>query len=185
MKYEILTNTFKLNNFKCTKLFPAFILVMLFLMCFTNVKSQTTYEYVYTYDNAGNRTVRLCPSIILNQKTKDTTLTKKDSVLSQNSLLTRNDSISQHLLASDSLSAENNGKIVLSVFPNPTDGLLTLKINGTTQTQDVKILIYNEAGVLLTQSEFNSLEQLIDLTNFSAGKYILNVKIKDLDIKNI
>ena len=159
------------------KIFPALILQILFFLCFTNSWGQTYIEYLY--DDSGNRTDR---QIVMSAKIADTSLVHKDSLITHNDSLMHNDSIHQPTLTAANnnvLFTEQVGEIKVSVFPNPTNGKLTLKVNSIQELTDAKYFIYTESGVLLTQSVFDNTEQVVDFTTFSVGNYILKIMFKD------
>ncbi len=142
------------------------LLFIQLVLLFTGVKAQTYIEY--TYDNAGNRTQRY----VVYLKISDTTHT--------------NDSTAHVNPPADSsfVFSENIGNCKVSVFPNPTQGTLTLRIINTlspAQTPETKTFIYNEAGTLLKQSVATEPEQNIDFSIFSVGVYYLKVMVNGKD----
>ena len=63
----------------------------------------------------------------------------------------------------------------LSIFPNPTKGVIYLETDMF--ANDAKVSIYNSAGVLVYKSLVNSYDQnyKIDLSELESGMYIINV----------
>ena len=66
----------------------------------------------------------------------------------------------------------NNNKI--SIFPNPTAGLVTLYF-GTIQPQKANVKIYNLQGKKILSETFRSDEETIDLTGYLEGMYLVEV----------
>ncbi|MFA4853264.1 MAG: T9SS type A sorting domain-containing protein [Bacteroidales bacterium] len=136
------------------------------VLLFAGAKAQTYIEY--TYDAAGNRTQRF----VIYLKLADTTNLQ--------------DSASQVNQPADSSSvfSENIGNCKVSVFPNPIQGKLTLRIINTlspAQTPETKTFIYNESGTLLKQTVATEPEQSIDFSMFTVGVYYLKVMVNNAD----
>jgi len=131
------------------------------------LKSQSTF-IEYTYDNAGNRISRTVISMRLR---KDTS---QDSTKTKDSLLTK-----KQFTDSTALFSENAGNINVSVYPNPTKGLLNLEIENT-ETPNERISaeysIINENGNIIFNKKYLGKLQAIDFTMYSAGIYYLKIK---------
>lgn len=72
--------------------------------------------------------------------------------------------------------AINNNNNIMSVFPNPSDGMVDINI-----TEDVEVSIYNQIGVLIysdnvDRGEENHLEYVF--YNLNAGLYLVNINGK-------
>lgn len=120
-------------------------------------QSKTFIEYLY--DANGNRTYR---HVV---------------VVSGNNLKTTKPDSSE--LFVKELFLEKLGSIEVSVFPNPTNGIINLKLDDKSLAalSDAIIEIYNESGVKLFYEKWNNLNQVVDLTNFSGGVYYLKLWI--------
>ncbi len=67
----------------------------------------------------------------------------------------------------------DNELLNVSIFPNPTNGMLTIKIPNS--TQNTKISIYAINGQLLKQMNTLDQEINVDLSNYSKGVYFVNL----------
>ncbi|MFY7732104.1 MAG: T9SS type A sorting domain-containing protein, partial [Bacteroidia bacterium] len=71
-----------------------------------------------------------------------------------------------------------NGNNVVSIYPNPNNGLVKLKLMETTNA-DVTVKVYNIMGVLaktLTLNHKDLTEKQLDLTSFASGVYLVQVE---------
>ena len=144
---------------------PLFLFCISIFFLFTGLKAQTFIQY--TYDDAGNRTVREIITLRLsNPNNNDSTAsdsTKIDSTLLYTCIL---------------------GNYNISVFPNPTQGLLTLQIydnNSPEKPAMSEIFIYNLSGILIKQTTVNEIKQIIDFSAYAVGIYYLKVVINGKD----
>lgn len=62
------------------------------------------------------------------------------------------------------------------VYPNPTDGVVTISVE---KRQPKKIVLYNLAGKELLAILTNQQEEKIDLNNLPSGIYLISVELKD------
>jgi len=67
---------------------------------------------------------------------------------------------------------ELEGKDILSIYPNPSEGKFSLN----SKTKNGEILVYNSLGEIVFQSRINSSISTIDLSNQASGIYFVNVK---------
>lgn len=67
----------------------------------------------------------------------------------------------------------------ITVYPNPTSGMLKVDIPGAQQFEKALIALYDVAGKLL--QEWNNVTQsnAIDLAAHSAGEYMLQITLND------
>lgn len=76
--------------------------------------------------------------------------------------------------------AENNSETDFSVYPNPSNGIITLNLTPPANAQDKPgkgtLIVCNVLGVKIYQSEIHKLQSEIDLNNQPAGIYFLKVK---------
>jgi hypothetical protein len=113
----------------------------------------------FSYDANGNRIMRWV---------EITKISKADS-----SDTLRVDSASK--LQQGKLSSIN--KITASLFPNPTEGFITLKIEGMETAENVEYSFFTISGVEILNGNTTSLETKLNIGNFPAGTYIVNVKL--------
>ena len=60
----------------------------------------------------------------------------------------------------------------ISVYPNPTIDVITIDIGGN-ELKNSQYEIFNITGKLITSNTIKNKKQLIDLTHFSKGNYLL------------
>lgn len=128
--------------------------IIFFLLCFYAYgQAQTstyTYDYTYTYNAAGNRTLRVV----------DSTLMK-----GARQLIPMRDTSSSSVLES------------VQLYPNPTTGIITIKIV-TTEAKPVHISVYDLKGRMLKEESLPGNQDLIDISNFPAGEYMMKIKVE-------
>ncbi|MCX6282200.1 MAG: T9SS type A sorting domain-containing protein [Bacteroidetes bacterium] len=111
----------------------------------------------FSYDLTGNREHRWVTVIPMQ---------KFDSI----------DSIKQDSIIKNYDGLQNHQRITISLFPNPTKGILDLTINGLKEGELVEYWLYSLGGKQLSKSQTTSAGTHIDLSNFIAGIYIITVK---------
>jgi hypothetical protein len=67
----------------------------------------------------------------------------------------------------------------LRLYPNPTDGLLTVEITGFTAATRARIELYSSTGRLLDRLTEVEAVNTLDMTAFPAGVYFLRAEIDD------
>ncbi len=125
-------------------------ILFLILLVFCSVSllnAQALYEYVY--DEAGNRIAR---KIIHLSSKMDEGVEYVDVV-------------------EDQLSG-----LDVQVFPNPTKGLLELKISGTNKAENYSVSVFDAFGKLIIKKAFAGNGRFqIDLSNYPNGYYIVTI----------
>ena len=71
-------------------------------------------------------------------------------------------------------------KIEAKVYPNPATSYLTLSLS---KEGSYKVLLYDNAGILLNEFNVNGIEYNIPMQSYSAGIYYLNVVSENKNIK--
>jgi hypothetical protein len=141
---------------KVVKLKLLFILiVMLHISIVSMSNAQNTTSVRFSYDMAGNRltrTVHLPPNNI--KKHTGNTETN-DSIAVQSSL----------------------GDYVITVFPNPTKGALTIEVKGGNMDEKVNTLIFLSNGRQLQSIQAKVGIIPVDMTKYTSGWYILRICI--------
>lgn len=147
------TNTnFKYSHFSK---YPVALLLTLILSIFC---AQLSAQVSYTYDNAGNRLSRTI--IMPGGASKVRKGIATDSTAQK-------DAISNH---------------EITIYPNPTKGLLKVQINGLTDTDMATIALSDIKGnVLITRRVGESIETL-DITSMPDGVYLIKI-IYGTDVK--
>jgi len=133
-----------------------------FLLFSIDLFAQKTNPIVvnYSYDENGNRVRRW---IDVEKLAKDDTI---DS-LQQDSLIKKNITNSGIL----------NGTI--SLFPNPTEGLLDMKITGMKDGETAECIFVSLTGQELLRKKTGSPISRIDISAFPPGTYLVNVTLRN------
>ncbi len=122
---------------------------VIFILMFINLTFLLRAQrFVYSYDQAGNRTERM---YMLSRMSGEADTTKE---------------YAQKI---------NDNKI--AVLPNPTRGRLSVKIDNLKSEQKATVMLFDEKGMLLSKMENASEISYIDISQKPAGVYILKVYI--------
>lgn len=70
---------------------------------------------------------------------------------------------------------ELNTNTMISLSPNPGDGMFTVSVISRTENVDGTLMVYNSSGRLLNEHPLNRIKNMFNYTNFPAGMYILEV----------
>lgn len=105
-------------------------------------------QVVYNYDNAGNRLSR--------------------STGSKSSKSRRKEHADEEFI---------NLSQLIYVGPNPTTGLLTIRIPSLTDGSQCSVALYSMSGQVLQESVVTSQETTLDLSSYPNGYYLLTTKL--------
>lgn len=131
-------------------IYRIFILLGLLLIFHTNISFP---QYVsYGYDATGNRIKR---EIVMSTYNNIRKAPQKASV-------------------SECLSDRT-----IKIYPNPTKGMLKIEIGGWTETDRGSITIHSTNGAILITRSLTESSMTFDITNYSAGIYLMHIKIGD------
>jgi hypothetical protein len=72
---------------------------------------------------------------------------------------------------------EDVGQQKLSIYPNPTRGELKIEITGIDVLKPSSIIIYNETGKMLYQKRQITGSDIINMSDYPNGLYILKVNL--------
>ena len=124
-------------------------LFLMLLICATgsHVFSQTIS---YGYDQAGNRVSRKIVSLGSPQSAKQNT--------------------------DKTVVTEPLGERTITVYPNPTKGILSIEIKGGNIEEVIHLYIYNGQGAMLYSAVAQQGLNPLHLTNYPSGWYILRVQ---------
>ena len=67
----------------------------------------------------------------------------------------------------------------ISIYPNPTAGLLKISISGWETTDKCKFTIFSLKGALIQEIQVSSSVTEIDLSDESDGMYLLNIELNE------
>lgn len=131
-------------------LFPGLLLLL-------TVAIHSQNKIKYTYDEAGNRTSRM---VILNASQ----IVKSDTQLPDSTEL-------QDML----------GDLSITIYPNPTRGQLSVEIEGSDpgEEEDLQIILISGQGQLLYSRKALSGINIVNMTAYPSGWYLMRVRIKD------
>ena len=111
---------------------------------------------VYTYDASGNRTLR-----------------QKEIVYNTRSVVDGGSNEPEEY--SDTLSLSSK----VTIYPNPTEGLLRIDITGMEQVDHSSLSVYGQSGQLLLSVSPLSVSNDIDLTGYPSAVYYFNIFLDD------
>lgn len=74
---------------------------------------------------------------------------------------------------------ETQDGVSLIIYPNPGDDFLQIKINGTFNSNETFVRIYDMAGKQLLMQQMTVQDQWIDMSKFSCGMYVINIVTTD------
>jgi hypothetical protein len=132
--------------------------IVIILLLSINAKSQNLIIH-FSYDDNGNRIKRWVTVLKIMEQDSIDTLMVRDSNLRKN-------------LAGTYLDLEE----LISVFPNPSEGFLTLEIKEILPGACANVRLFTLSGQeMLQQNACNSLNT-IDVTSLAPGSYILVVR---------
>lgn len=112
----------------------------------------------YSYDANGNRVQRW----ITIEK-----ITKADTA----------DSLHHDSVVKNNITNSKNLRKIISLYPNPTQGLLDLKITGLKDGETAEFVFVSLTGQELLRKKTGLLITPIDISNFAPGTYIVNVTL--------
>jgi hypothetical protein len=140
------------------------IILLIAIFHFACLYSQTDItSYSYEYDESGNRTKR--ELIFL-----------EDGKRGGGETVVAN---SEDTVAKTRIFADAIDNTIINVYPNPTDGLLTLEFSELPEQTKVIAYVYDTQGKLLLQTEIFDKHTDLDFSVFRTGIYILQVYVNE------
>lgn len=136
------------------------ILIVLLLLGF-HAFSQT--EYSFTYDNSGNRT-----NINLIEFKTSEVITDSLKITVTNPTV--------------DFYTDTIYNTSLKIYPNPTRGILQIEIKAAASSGEIKIIVYNNSGVLVLKNETIKQSTVIDLMGQPIGIYYMKICISETEI---
>jgi len=118
-------------------------------------------QLTFTYDTAGNQTERFyCPDAC---SSSDKKANEKET----------------ELIAESDEPEVNDLEEQLSVFPNPTEGYVSIKIESALFKKVSTVNVYSSNSSLVKTLKVNSQHLQVDLTNMPSGVYFLHIHMND------
>lgn len=156
-------------------------IVLVIIIVWNNFSAFAQHSYYqYSYDAAGNRTQRevitFSPSPPAPNHNNDTT--GPDSISGNNTEFAKLDN--QYDNGNENKPEkheEHIGDKVITIYPNPTTGVLRVEITGIKPGNTGMIIITEMAGKTIRQIENISSSNELNLRDLARGNYILQIRI--------
>ena len=120
---------------------------LILLLCLTDVHAD---RIVYSYDSSGNRLTR-----------------HKEIVIRR----------AQQRLSDEIPRKEDLSQRQITIYPNPTEGLIRVEISGDESFEGASITIYDSSGKIVYYDNELEVNNDIDLTTSPNGIYLLIIRI--------
>ena len=146
---------------------PFFLFLMMwFVPC---VLGQTPQTVSYEYDAAGNRILR-SKIITMKSSSSSTEGSKTKSAIADPNANT-------DVVASSEIQKYEDllGERKVTIYPNPTQGLLRVDFHGYGDMKAARLLLFDMHGKLLRQMNKVDPSNTLDLSQYPAGMYILQM----------
>jgi hypothetical protein len=127
------------------------ILILLLLLATTICAQSVTF----TYDNAGNRTARV---ITMPPKSKSPVAPQEPE---------------EEIIPFSDMIAEQ----AIRIYPNPTDGILVVEIEGYTDEIKAEFRLMDMSGSLISAGKATTGYNTLDLSRQATGIYLLQITI--------
>ncbi|MBE2246754.1 MAG: T9SS type A sorting domain-containing protein [Candidatus Competibacteraceae bacterium] len=138
------------------------------LGCDSTISLQLTIDTTWH----GSQSISICPgdSIIIGNNTYYTPGTYTEILQSVSGC----DSIVSIVLSlANCVSVAANNEVIWNVFPNPSEGMISIQTNLHNPTGNIEIL--NLTGQVITRVQLNSSLMFIDISHLPAGTYIIKI----------
>jgi hypothetical protein len=122
-------------------------------------------KVVYDYDDSGNR-IKRYKVVVTKSLAIDTIFDKTERDSTQNA-------------AEESDPFEKEDAFEVLVYPNPTHGMLEIELPELKTNQKTHLYLYSQTGILVKQAGQLQKRQSVDISNQSAGIYILRITVDD------
>lgn|GEM_PF-1434367 len=138
-------------------LYFAIPILLLFISLNSNAQKDPVKTVHFSYDVNGNREHRW---ITIEKMANDNSA----------------DSLNHDSPFKNNIVKTNNLNTLISLYPNPTRGLLDLKVTGLKAGESVEYVFVSLTGQELLRKKTGLSVTQIDINNFAPGTYIVNVK---------
>ena len=127
------------------------IILLLFLTLFAFAGKSQTYKVSFGYDNAGNRVSRTV--VVLNPQLRSATQEEETTSVEE--------------VLSD---------VTIKIYPNPTEGMVTVEINSPRETETNEVSLYSLSGKNILPAKIVEQSANLDISDQPAGVYILKIR---------
>lgn len=122
----------------------------------------------YDYDNSGNRTKKY---IVLGKGNSSDDKISKESIDT-----TKIDDLKK--VNNTEEFKENLGELTIKIYPNPTQGNLSVEISGLSLDETIYYQIFSRTGLLLEAKNGLGYQFTVNFERYPSGIYILRLIIK-------
>ena len=143
-------------------------LLLILMIC--SVSGLLAQQVKYVYNDAGNRTQRkviTLPKSSPEERGEEKGMSK--------STVTDPDQPSETLASVLERYDDLLGERKIVIYPNPTQGFLRIEYQGGGELKNARLLLYDMQGKLLRQMNRVASPQMLDLSPYPAGVYILQI----------
>jgi hypothetical protein len=134
-------------------------------------------KFIYSYDNAGNRTQRIYTAVCSNiRKAKDTTFIDSLFAIAEQEQIKLPETSTE---ITDNETDEYGFRLaeLKNVYPNPTRGNFVVQFS--TYVKNGKLELWDMKGTLLHTQQLYGSEFQIDISLLPASTYILNILLPE------
>ena len=142
--------TFLLLRIQTSKRIVAIFLLFVVLSMWAAADAYAQNKIKYTYDSAGNRLSR-----------------QKEIVVQTRGALSDGEEPSVY--------EEELSETKVTIYPNPTKGVLKVDISGVEKFENAQISLYDLTGTLLQQWGSISQSNAVDISDRTPGMYIMQI----------
>jgi len=169
MSYKLQVTSYKLRVSK---------LLLVVIFCITGFFAGAQTKWSYEYDNAGNRLSR---TIDMTSPPPTSPPPPQDSIETiiedlENPIAaiqdTENGGEKSQEIYTDTLS-----ETLITIYPNPTMGLLTVKFSDLSQHAVSSLTLFDMHGRVITQQQSLSEENKLDISAQPTGTYIMQIAV--------
>lgn len=143
--------TFLLLRIQTSKRIVAIFLLFAVLSMWAAADACAQNKIKYTYDSAGNRLTR-----------------QKEIVIQTRGALSDDE-------GEPSTYEEKLSETKVTIYPNPTRGILKIDISGVEKFENARISLYDLTGTLLQQWGSISQSNMVDISDRTPGMYIMQI----------
>ena len=143
--------TFLLLRIQTSKRIVAIFLLFVVLSIWAAADAYAQNKIKYTYDSAGNR------------------LTRQKEIVVQTRGVLSDDEVEP------SIYEEKLSETKVTIYPNPTRGMLKVDISGVEKFENSRISLYDLTGTLMQQWGSISQSNAVDISDRTPGMYIMQI----------